>query len=113
MPATQGAQTLEAFEEALTCAQRLQSARWAQAIPRRYMAALDRLGRLPNRAVESAPNVHGCRHRPLDGLDIRLMVVSDDRARYLACAAERLLEERFSGCGVAVLSQLHFDHLAV
>jgi hypothetical protein len=45
VPAPHGAQTFEAFQEALTRAQRLQPTRGAQAIPRRYVTALDRLGR--------------------------------------------------------------------
>src|SRR5712691_10176963 len=77
------------------------------------MTAFDRLGRLSCRAMQPAPNVHGGWHAPLDRLDVRLMVVGDDRARRLACAARRLLEERFGGGGVAVLPQQHVDNLAV
>ena len=84
MSAPQGAQTLEALQEALRRAQRLQPTRGAQAIPRRHMTALDRLGRLPSRTMQPVPNVHGCWHGPLDRLDVRLMVIRDDRTRYLA-----------------------------
>jgi len=47
VPTTQGAQTSEAFQEALTRAQRCQPTRRAQAIPCWHMTSLDRLGRLP------------------------------------------------------------------
>jgi hypothetical protein len=58
--------------------------RGAQAIPRGHMTSFDRLGRLPSRAMQPAPNVHSGWRAPLDRLDVRLMVIGDDRARDLA-----------------------------
>src|SRR5216683_2831512 len=46
-------------------------------------------------------------------LNVRLMVVGDNHAWRVRRAAQRLLEERFGGSGVAVFPQQHVDNLAV
>src|SRR5262249_24126134 len=71
------------------------------------------VGRLACHPVKSAASVHGARYRPLDGLDVRLVMVGHDRARHLACTTECLLEEGFSGCGVAMVPQQDVDYLAM
>jgi hypothetical protein len=108
---TQRAQTFEAFHETVAGAQSLQPPRSAQPIPLRDVTSLDRLGRFSSYAMESTANVRSGWYGPLDRLDVRLMVVGDDRTGYLARTAQRLLEERFSGGGVAVLPQQHVHHL--
>src|SRR5947209_10432970 len=75
------------------------------------MTALDRLGRFSSHTMEPAPNVHGRWHGPLDRLDVRLMVVRNDRTRYLARTAERLREEGLCRRSVTVLPQEHVHHL--
>ena len=113
MPPAEGLQGLEALEDALAGWQRLEAPRRAEAIPGGDMAPRDRLGGLARGAVQPRPGVPGHREDVLHGLDVRPVVIADERRGRGARASERLAEEGLRRRGVPAVTVEDIERLAL